>query len=171
MANSLRPTADFIGGLLRRRLCYASMSDLHGNLATVLTPPGVGAIAVLAVAGPGAAAAVGGLTGRKAPFEMLRTYLVKLTDNGESLDEGIVIRRAADIFEIHVHGGTAVVQAILAALARRDMHEISLEAASRRRPALAAVEDESTIAAEVMDALPGVNSVLGVRLLLAQRRG
>jgi tRNA U34 5-carboxymethylaminomethyl modifying GTPase MnmE/TrmE len=36
---------------------------------------------------------------------------------------------------------------------------------------LAAVDDESTIAAEVMEALPGVNSALGVRLLLAQRRG
>ncbi len=147
------------------------MSDLHGNLATVLTPPGVGAIAVLAVAGPGAAAAVGGLTGRKNPFEMLRTYLVKLTDHGESLDEGIVIRRAADIFEIHVHGGTAVVQAVLAALARRDIHEISPETAYRHRRDLAAVDDESTVAAEVMEALPGVNSALGVRLLLAQRRG
>ena len=160
-----------IGGILPGRLCYARMNDLPDNLATVLTPPGVGAIAVLAVAGPGAAAAVAGLTGRKTAFEMLRISLVKLTDNGEALDEGIVIRRAADIFEIHVHGGTAVVESILAALARYGMPAIPAEKAAGILRGCGANEHESAIAAEVLTALPGATSARSVRLLLAQRQG
>ncbi len=160
-----------IGGILPGRLCYARMNDLSDNLATVLTPPGVGAIAVLAVAGLGAAAAVAGLTGRKTAFETLRISLVKLTDNGEVLDEGIVIRRAADIFEIHVHGGTAVVESILAALARYGMPAIPAEKAAGILRGCGANEHESAIAAEVLTALPGATSARSVRLLLAQRQG
>ena len=147
------------------------MNDLPDNLATVLTPPGVGAIAVLAVAGPGAAAVLGSLTGRKTAFEMLRTCLVKLTDKGELLDEGIVIRRAADIFEIHVHGGTAVVESILAALARYGMSVIPAEKVVGLLRNCGADGHESTIAAEALTALPGATSARSVRLLLAQRQG
>lgn len=147
------------------------MSYLPDNVAAVLTPPGVGAIAVLAVAGPGAAAAVAELTGRKKTFDISRCYLVKLIDNGESLDEAMVIRHAADIFEIHVHGGVAVVEAILSALARRNVRAIPVEKAAGPLRGFGVDDHESAIAAEVLAALPGASSVSAVRLLLAQRRG
>ncbi len=159
-----------IGSILPGRLCYARMNDLPDNVATVLTPPGVGAIAVLAVAGPGAAVAVAGLTGRNAPFDMLRTYLVKFMDQGESLDQGIVIRRAADIFEIHVHGGTAVVESILAALARHGMPTIPAEKVPGRLRGFGTDDPDSAIGAEILTALPAATSVGGVRLLLGQRQ-
>jgi len=89
------------------------------------TPPGRSAIAVIRISGPDAAAALLALTSslpepRSASLRRLRDPV-----SGDILDEALVIRFAAprtetgeDIVELQVHGGRAVIQSVLTALAR-----------------------------------------------------
>ncbi len=83
-----------------------------------------GAVAVIRVSGPAAAAAIRGLTGappdapRRAGLRTLRSA------DGEVLDRGLVLWFASpasatgeDVAEFHVHGGRACTEAVLAALA------------------------------------------------------
>ena len=81
-------------------------------------------IAVIRVSGSGAAAGYAALVGR-APGEPRRLIRVRLRDRaqGEELDDGLAVWfpgpasfTGEDIVEFHVHGGRAVVTAILDAL-------------------------------------------------------
>lgn len=85
--------------------------------AVLLTPPGRGAIAVVHVCGAGAAARVADRTG-KAPGD--RPRLSTLCRDGVTADQ-VMVRIAAgftgeETVEITCHGGTAVVEAVFAAL-------------------------------------------------------
>jgi tRNA modification GTPase len=83
------------------------------------SPPA--AVAVVRISGPRADAALEALAGRLP--EPRRASLKRLTWRGERLDEALVLRfpgpasaTGEDITELHLHGGRAVVAAVLAAL-------------------------------------------------------
>jgi len=88
--------------------------------ATSATPAG---IAVIKISGPAARAALERLAQRPAPEPRVATR-VRLSDrNGETIDDGLAIWFPAprsftgeDVAELHVHGGRAVVSALLDAL-------------------------------------------------------
>ncbi len=84
------------------------------------TPPA--AIAVVRISGPGATNALGRLTSRLP--EPRQASVVTLRHKGEVLDRALVVRfpgpnsaTGEDTVELHLHGGRAVVDAVLAALA------------------------------------------------------
>jgi tRNA modification GTPase len=88
--------------------------------------PGHAAVAVIRVSGPAAGEAVRALTGQ-APPEPRRAVLRRLRDprDGSAIDQALVLwfqapasETGEDMAEFQVHGGRAVVQGVLAALAR-----------------------------------------------------
>lgn len=93
--------------------------------ATIFAPataPGRAALAIIRVSGPQAGAAVQALTGGLPPPR--RAGLRRLTHAGELLDQALVLwfpgpasATGEDCGEFHLHGGPAVVQGVLAALA------------------------------------------------------
>jgi tRNA modification GTPase len=99
--------------------------------AAVLTPAGSGAIATIAVHGPGAGQAVGELfrpqSGRAWPpgtVEVGQFWLGRLGDQAEGLAADTVVvavKRVApcSLLEIHCHGGVEVVRWLLETLAAR----------------------------------------------------
>ena len=81
------------------------------------------AVAIVRISGPGADRALRALTGTLA--EPRRAELAMLRDNGQLIDNALVIRfpgpasaTGEDVVELHLHGGRAVVAAALAALGR-----------------------------------------------------
>ena len=81
------------------------------------------AIAIVRISGPDALAAAGELT--PSTLEPRRARLVALRADGELLDSALALffpgpnsATGEDIVELHLHGGRAVVNAVLAALAR-----------------------------------------------------
>jgi len=94
------------------------------TIYAVSTAPGRAAIAVLRVSGPDAAAALRALAGE--PPRLPRTAFVRsLNDrHGETLDQALVLWFPApasatgeDVVEFHLHGGRAILDAALDALA------------------------------------------------------
>lgn len=87
------------------------------------TAPGRAAVAVVRIAGPAAFAAAARLGARVKPDRRLR--LVRLSDpaSGEALDEALAVGfpeggsfTGTATVELHLHGSTAVIRAVLAAL-------------------------------------------------------
>lgn len=86
--------------------------------------PGRAGVAVLRVSGPDARTALERLTGKPAP-EPREAALARLRDSdGATLDQALVLWfpgpasfTGEDVVEFHVHGGRAVVEAVLTALA------------------------------------------------------
>src|SRR3954466_15566077 len=100
-------------------MCAASTPTIFA-LSSGRPPP---AIAVVRVAGPRAAEAITALGG-KLP-EPRRAALRRLRHDGALLDEALVLwfpgpatETGEDMAELHLHGGRAVVAAVLAALGR-----------------------------------------------------
>ncbi|MGD0865949.1 MAG: tRNA uridine-5-carboxymethylaminomethyl(34) synthesis GTPase MnmE [Rhizomicrobium sp.] len=86
--------------------------------------PGRAGIAVLRVSGPQAGAALESLTQQAIP-EGRRATLRRLVEDGSEIDRALVVWFPAgssftgeDVAEFHVHGGRAVVEAVLGALGR-----------------------------------------------------
>lgn len=93
-----------------------------------LTPAGRGAVACVAVEGPGAAAAIAEevrtLRDRAGGLPLNRPVLGKLGPHGEDV---IVVRRGEMEFEIHCHGGFAPVEYCFERLADRGGQPMSYE--------------------------------------------
>lgn len=92
------------------------------RIVACLTPPGRGAIAVLAVEGPGAVAEVSALfapaSGR--PLEMYGPPRVVFGRFGPEPGEEVIVRlRSPDALEIHCHGGQWAIARIQSLLAGR----------------------------------------------------
>ncbi len=136
-----------------------------GLTAVQLTAPGPGAIAVILLAGTTAATALQTLAQsprvpRLAVGAFTKTVLA--APGGMPLDDALVVRTGADRYELHLHGGTAVVNAVLQAL-----HT----AGARVLPAAEAGDLlGSGIDAELQLALPQAVTETALRLLLAQPR-
>ncbi len=95
------------------------------TIAAVATPPGVAAIAVIRISGPGVDAIAqrcfAARRGVLVPGKLARGWL-KSAD-GQRLDDALAVRFAAphsytgeDVLELHVHGGTGVVGSALASV-------------------------------------------------------
>ena len=84
-----------------------------------LTPPGQGGVAVVSLEGPDARERLGRLTPSPPPPPG-GLALVRLVDpggDGETpLDEALVVARGPDHLELHLHGGPALVEAVLEGL-------------------------------------------------------
>jgi tRNA modification GTPase len=97
------------------------------NGETIFAPasgPGRAGLAVIRVSGPQAAFALSRLTGRETPTARRATCTRFLAQDGEVIDEGLMLWFPApasftgeDVAELHVHGGRAVVGGVLEALA------------------------------------------------------
>jgi tRNA modification GTPase len=98
------------------------------TIYALATPPGRGAIAVVRVTGPQAFAAAEALTGR-ASWPARRAQHVNLYDpvSRETIDNALLLPfhgpnsfTGEDVVEYHLHGGRAVVDAVLDVLGRQD---------------------------------------------------
>ncbi len=101
------------------------MVDFHDTIFALATPPGVGSIAIIRISGPAAGDALGTVSNAVLPVPR-RASLRTLQDpqNGEVIDHALVLWFPApasfsgeDIVELHMHGGRAVVSAMLSVLA------------------------------------------------------
>jgi tRNA modification GTPase len=101
------------------------------TIAAVSTPPGAGGVGMIRVSGSRAAEIVGGLfrpTGRtglaEAPSHLMLHGWIE--DEGQGIDEVLVVHMKAphsytreDVVEVHGHGGTVAVRAILELICAR----------------------------------------------------
>jgi tRNA modification GTPase len=99
----------------------------RGTIFAPSTAPGRAGIAVLRVSGPNAARAVEALTGDAPPSPKHAALRAFRDAQGEAIDRGLLLWFEAphsfsgeDIAEFHVHGGRAVVDAMLDALSAVD---------------------------------------------------
>jgi tRNA modification GTPase len=88
--------------------------------------PGRAGIAVVRISGPGAGAAVDALAPPRPNDRVAALRRIRDPQTGETLDEALVLWFAAprtetgeDMAELHLHGGAAIVKAVLAALGRQ----------------------------------------------------
>jgi tRNA modification GTPase len=132
----------------------------------ILTPPGRGAIATVAVWGSGTAAIVGKLfsshSGRVLTnAEIGQILLGRWRPSGEEL---VVTRRAEDEIELHCHGGQAAVSAIVGSLSEQGCEQVPWRDWAHRLAA-------SNIAAEAVEALAKATTLRGAAILLDQYQG
>lgn len=132
----------------------------------ILTPPGRGAVATVAVWGNGATALVGNLfrsnSGRAlGNAEVGQILFGHWKPSGEEL---VAARRADDEIELHCHGGQAAVAAIVASLIEQGCRQVSW-----REWACSHVAN--SLAAEAMQALTGATTLRGATILLDQYHG
>ena len=88
--------------------------------------PGVSGVAVIRISGPEASNVIKSLTGKKNPKPRIATLRkINNINTYELIDEGIIIwfpgpesYTGEDIAEIHIHGGKAVIQALLNAISK-----------------------------------------------------
>lgn len=139
--------------------------------AAVLTPPGRGAIAVVAVEGPKATEAVAACflpAGARAladtPPDGLRYGRWRRPD-GEEL---VVVRRGPASVEIHCHGGAAASAAILRSLGEQGVEAVDADAVGGVGPA---GESPGRFAGEAWVALPNAATERVAGVLLDQASG
>lgn len=136
----------------------------------LLTPPGKGALAVVGVAGPGAEALVASrfaprgrppLAERPAGAIVFGRWQAEGGSAGEDL---VVVRLAAERFEIHCHGGLAAPEAVIASLEQRG-------AVRQPWPRWLADGGEDRIAVEAREALAVAGGPKAARILARQLAG
>jgi tRNA modification GTPase len=125
--------------------------------ARELTPRGPGAVAVVALEGPGAAALAGRLAGVALPPGVPRRARIVIA--GEAADDALVCAGADDAAELHLHGSPALVRHVLRHLA--DAHGVLVDAAPPAR----------TLEEAALAALPAAPCRAAARILLDQARG
>ncbi len=136
-----------------------------------LTARTAGAIAVIAVTGKGAGECVGQLW-HSAP--QLSAGVVKraaLTFQGQEIDDALIVCRNSQYFEIHAHGGTAVVEQILDALRTAGAEAMPPNPLEKELLALAGVHSRGlapAILREVLAALPEIDNSFALHLLANQ---
>ncbi len=137
-----------------------------------LTSRGVGGIAVLMVAGLEAQCVVAKFcaarrAGAMGVGHVVHTELIDpATKSGPPivLDDALVVRTSEDCYELHLHGGLAVVDGVLAVLQTARVSAVSIEEAAAR--GLFGVPE--SLQAELALALPTAQTMTAVRLLAAQ---
>jgi tRNA modification GTPase len=140
------------------------ISDADRNFAAVLTPPGVGAIAVIRLHGPRVQEFLRASFSR--PAVPRRCVHGELRDGGTVIDDPVVVLSADGCWvDMNVHGGAWVVQASLD-LARRQGFSL---VESREIPLPSFTLDASgELEREMLAYLPLATTELAVRVLLAQ---
>jgi tRNA modification GTPase len=101
------------------------------TIYALATPPGRSGVAVVRVSGPDAANGLRAL-GRRLPPPRLATVLSLRDQAGAAIDRALVLYfkgpasfTGEDVVEYHVHGGRAVIQALIEALAGMDGHRLA----------------------------------------------
>ena len=96
---------------------------LRDTIAAVSTAPGLAGLAVLRVSGPAAAEVLTSLTGTTGQPRQARLCEIKHPASDEPLDRGLTLWfegpnsfTGEDVAEFHIHGGRAVVAAVLDAI-------------------------------------------------------
>ena len=109
------------------------------TIYALATPPGKSAIAVIRISGP-LASSVPGLFGCDLPASGQMTFMKYRNRTGELLDEGMFVWLAGpksstgeDVAEIHCHGSSAVISALLDNLAEAEGFRIALPGEFTRR--------------------------------------
>jgi len=133
------------------------------NRAFLLTPPGVAAIAVVRLVGPGVANFLSAHFSR--PVTPGRTIHGQLTDGETVLDDPVVVLTPAGAVDISVHGGPWVVQSVLE-LAKKEGFELS--DVTDPTISLDAMDGANLLEKEVNANHPLARTELGVRVLLHQ---
>ncbi len=138
-------------------------------MVAVLTPPGRGALAVVGVAGQGAAGIVDSLfapRGGRAVATRPDGAIAFGRWGGDGGEEVVVVRHAADRLEVHCHGGLAAAAAIVAGLLARGGREIAWQ------EWLAMVDEaKGPLAAEARMALAAVGGPQAAKILCRQLAG
>lgn len=137
-------------------------------LVSLLTPPGRGALAVVGVAGRGAARMVDGLfaSRRGLPVGERPDGSVAFGRwGGAGGEEVVVVRCATERFEVHCHGGLAAPAAIVAALVAGGGREVAWP------EWLAAVGQDGPTAVEARAALAVVGGPQAAKILCRQLAG
>lgn len=134
--------------------------------AAILTSPGRGAVASIALWGEHATAIVDELFSASSGVQMAnappgRIFFGNWRASGE---EVVVCRRTAGEFEIHCHGGQAAVRAVMASLAERGCREAPWTHWSSR-------QTSRRLAAEAVEALAQANTLCCAGILLDQFHG
>jgi len=130
-------------------------SGAPGGHVTLLTAPGVGAIAVVRLSGVGIDAFLARHFSKPVPAG--RCVHGNLADGDRVIDDAVAVR-FGDVVDLNLHGGTWIVQSVMQQ-AQREGFEIS---------DLRSTNGESEICNEVLAALPFAVSEQAVRMLLAQ---
>ncbi|MCC6491503.1 MAG: 50S ribosome-binding GTPase [Pirellulales bacterium] len=143
------------------------MIDRSANLASVTTPAGRGAVAVIAAAGPAAERAARrhfeSASGK--PLEAIPVDRIAFgcwTSDGHR--EEVLLVRDGDSLEIHCHGGAAAAERILEALQRAGCQVLPWTAWIAR-------QHEDEVAAEADVALAEATTLRCAAILLDQRAG
>jgi len=96
----------------------------HDTIVAPATAPGRGAIAVVRIDGPDAVAIAESLSGRE--LETRRATLVSLHDDGESIDDAVLVAYRApasytgnDLVEVSLHGSAYIVGKLIDVVRRR----------------------------------------------------
>jgi len=131
--------------------------SMKKNFVTILTPKGVGAIAVIRLRGEG----VDSFLAKHFSKEVIEGRCVhgEIRDGGVVIDDAVVVR-SGEFVDLNVHGGVWVVKAVLE-LAERTGFEIVEDAVEM-------MEGETILEKEVMAGLKMAGTELAIRVLLEQ---
>jgi tRNA modification GTPase len=142
------------------------MSVPVATYATLLTPPGRGAVATVIVAGPLAMTALEHCF-QSARQRSLADYAIGEIAFGRwqaTGEEVVVARRAAERIEIHCHGGSVAVAAILNSLSKRGCEVIQAAAWLR-------IDQPDRLVADAIEALAQARTARTASILLDQQAG
>lgn len=134
------------------------------NTATLLTPPGAAAIAVVRLAGPGVEAFLARHFSRATSGG--RCVHGTLSDErGEVLDDPVVVRLPGDdaAADVSLHGGAWVVQSVMNLAAR-----VGFQLPDPATKSWPAHDADNALEHEVLEYLPLARTELALRTLLAQ---
>ena len=139
----------------------------------LLTPPGPSAIAVYLVRGPDAAGALAQCCGPAAAhLQAGQVRRIVLRDGSYTVDDALLVALAPDTFELHLHGGQALVQTVAALLQRlggRVSPPHSDGAGYLVAQSCAAPSFRQGIGAAILGALPLARTATALELLTGQR--
>jgi tRNA modification GTPase len=92
----------------------------QGTIVALASGAGRAGVAVIRVSGPNAGAVLAALTGRALPPRLATLAALRSSADGEELDQALVLWFPApasftgeDVAELHVHGGPAVIEAVI----------------------------------------------------------
>ena len=136
----------------------------EGGIATLLTPPGAAAIAVVRLSGPVLPFLNAHFSKQVRPGRCVHG---EITDRTRVIDDAVVVLGPqSEWADVNLHGGTWVVRSVLD-LARRDGFRI--DQSSEVPLAEAALDAGSTLEREILSYLPLARTELGARVLLGQQ--
>jgi tRNA modification GTPase len=144
------------------------MSGPAPNRVSVLTPPGRGAIAVVAASGPKALAAIDAAfqaaNGRRLVEQPVDRIVFGHWTSGAHREEVVVLRGEGDVVEVQCHGGAAAVARIVDALWSKGCEKLSWSDWLKTQG-----QDHITLEANV--ALAKATTLRTAAILLDQRNG